>query len=1297
MSKHNTPANKQNFRKEYFIDLKKIYENQPNQDWTPDIKNDNGTMSLHQNLAERLTRSIWKAVRENDQSSKHDWVSGWSNLNYFISGERCSGKSTFLRYISRCIIGKESPFPSLEERVKEEAPPIEMLFFCDPTAMTSNEHFFIAIVAALNDWLKKQTQENTTNKNHYPPLRAYAPQKEKHFTDHIKTLAQGIRQLNNGRSSAKAELDAASQLSLGMTNSSRALTLKTQFDNLINDIAESYGVKAFLISIDDADIEFTKNKLIIEIIRTYLTHPRLIILFTGDTLLTHEAIREKQFSQFGLDFHKVDIVNQKRRWELTDAMTAQYIKKIFPPSNHLHLTSLHDTIKENKDYSFTIGYDSGEEQKEELEPFLHRLFINTLDNDTKRVKLLIEGFLRLPLRSIMHTLRYWGDRQIFSELGRLENLQREIDNLKHNTGEQQPKATSTKEESGHSTEHETKLQQAEEEGQMLKDAISHMLAKSFRSAFNDELLSMGFNKADLEMATPYQLAHGLLLHCFNSKDISYGHRLVISACRHDNQESTFFLAAKEAVIAQNFGDALSFALFGVFTVHAYRYYQQTSLVKDVQPNIGSYDLTKVQQYLRHKQQGFIDYLFSSKNEDPLRWTRKISLIFLVHNGQKPTGNDTPAPLPIFLSRGVYYLSNRTDIELVNHILSNQFNSIIGASDNGHDDAEDSFRLFLLLLISCGQASNHQNVYYLSAYNIFGFILNCYNICNEKAPDGEDAKTWTNNRLNEFIQGFYAPFAKANDIPTWGGAFPVPKECADIHPPVFDTALLAKSTSHLSSEIYDWFTQDTKLSHLCAFDIGQAADSIYRTLCNLCNSILSDTRNSLSEDDPSPLLEAIRQLVIHIPSSVDSTEKATKPALVACISKFPLCLNLKVLCDKLKTAAEEAEEQAVAISSLPFLIRNLSNSISTTKEEIANIEKMIKDYFPDFRSIKRMVASPSPFLFCKDSKHTLRESQTICQYFSRMKEHFSTIREALHLCSKRKRNIKRSSPGIYLHFYGHLKKEVQKCLAVRAEMRRFRNEIRQAFMKELAVEISDIRKKHNKDLREQQRELDTLLRDLKLTSIHKIDNRGGSVKPDAMSNAAQTAVKFYRIWKQHQHQSNASTHETEGEISELSDVKNLKPLCDKLHISESTYINIFSPHTEGIVNNQQEKHKEIKSIFEQYAKNVKANLHQLSRETKQAADSYLAMVPHLNESNREQRRDRMLTLINKMEDSLYSLQNIMTRNMNTEFSLNGIPNNNMFVDFCGEYNLRPAFHEVYATLFTIQREIETFRPIREDDN
>ncbi len=524
----------------------------------------------------------------------------------------------------------------------------------------------------------------------------------------------------------------------------------------------------------------------------------------------------------------------------------------------------------------------------------------------------------------MHTLRYWGDRRLFKRLRELEHLQRETA--------------------------ENSLTQIAE----LREEITELLAESFRSSFNDELLSMGFSKADLEMQTPYQLARGLLLHCFSSKDISYGHRLLISACRYDNQESTLFLSAKEALMIRNFGDALSFILFGVFTIHAYRYYQQTSMVKDVQPNIASYDLAKVEQYLRHKQQGFIDYLFSSNNEDPMRWTRKISLILLVHNGYRPSRDAPPEPLPLFLSRGVYYLSQKNDIELLNQMFQMQY-SLISAPGKKDEEQRDAFRVYLMLLISCGQAGNHQNVYYLSAYNILGFILYCYKLCQGDASAREEGQEARADRVKAFLERRIRKFIKTNDMPTWGGAFPIPKESADIHTHASgDRAVreLERFIADMAYDIVDWYKKCPQDLRLCAFELGQVADELYRIISNTCNSILSATQNGISQRNGMHLPEILSQLVSHHASPPDKTEAAVASAssgdtgihkLRRCIGSFPLSNNLPHLCRLILKAANEAIAPALVASSAPSNINLCAFSEYQWLRAIAHPEKAFNPF------------------------------------------------------------------------------------------------------------------------------------------------------------------------------------------------------------------------------------------------------------------------------------------------------------------------------------------------------------------
>ncbi len=1269
--------------KDVIIDLNKIYDNQPNQDWISYSKRPhrNDVISLHQDLAASLTTEVWEAVHYNRLSGKECWEKGWTSLNYFISGERGSGKSTFLHYVTRCIIGKEDPFTALELKPSAEVPTIEMLFFCDPTAMRSNENFFISIIAALRDWLRKQTKTSNMEERRCMKMEASSHQKEQRILDQIKSLAHGIRQLNNGSSSSEAELDPVSQLSIGITNSSNAWKLKREFDALINEVASSYDIDAFLIAIDDADIEFTKNKLIIEIIRTYLTHPRLIIMFTGDTTLTHEAIREKQFGQFDLDFHKADIVNQKRRWELTDAMTAQYIKKIFPPSNHRLLISLYDTVTENKSkYTYKIAYNlHGEQKKEELLPFLERLFARTIEYTPERIRFLIEGFLRLPLRSIMHTLRYWGDRQLFDLLKDLERLSDKID-------EQLEKKNDDKEDL-------EKIHNSIRRSVDFRAKISRLMAESFRSAFHNELLSLGFRKNELEMTNTYQLARGLLLHCFNSKDVSYGHRLATSACRHDNQESTFFLAAKEASMVTHFGHALSYALFGVFSVHAYRYFQQTGVGKNVKLDVATYDNNKIEQYLRHQRQDFIDYLFASNNEDPLRWTRKLSLIFLVHSKNESSQNQTTSPTHLFLSRGVYYLSEKNDIKLLNQILKNQIKRI---NDPEAKNKWDAFLVYLMLLISCGKASNLQNVYYLSAYNIFGFILQCYNICLEADRAGKDA-AGRKEQLTEGLGKILSDFLSAHDIPSWGGAFPRPEEYADIqeqtvNPERGDWKMLIEL---MADKIIKWYADSLWFAPLYAFELGEEADNIYRTICNTSNALLSETSN----DDPllsaTSLLNVFSGLVTHL---TDHAEKETNGiSLIARLSSFPLCVNSKHFAEQIRNAAQQAERQTLATSSLSFWITSLNRKISSGQNNIESLKEEIENYFVRFRDDDEPIASAKPFLFCNNIEKTIGGSQNIHHYFSRINENLTEMREALLQCTKNGKAIKLSHPDEYIRLKQRIWEQMEIYLSVKADLRVFRRKISNAFQDELKTEIANSQKQFERERKQLQKSLKSLLKKLRRTVSEKTDSpeevspednvKPAAMKPAAMSSSTRTVMRFYAHWKNNQEDIDSLEIDASEWISDLRDTPYMKNLCKELRLKEEDYTQLFASYESGIISEPSGEHQEIEEIFKTHAEEFADNLESLDEELEQSIDSYKERLAHAIPERRETVRFKMLSDIDKLEKSLYALQNLMTLNIDVEKELKLKLHPNVQADFEAEFALRYAFYSVFITLYSIRRTIE----------
>lgn len=252
------------------------------------------------------------------------------NNIFFIDGTRGAGKTTFLEAASEYLT-KNDRLPGLPPKGDWT---LFNLIRIDPTLIETGEHVFFTVLAALADAV-----ESTVKKHPEGKQRGEIEVWRKS----LKNLAKGVNLL--GAKNAIDFSDDYLNLDQGLANARSGARLEEAFRELVYDASKIVGVDAFLLSFDDVDTDFTEGYKVLELIRRYLQCPQLIVLITGDLQLYTHLVRAQQFHNLGNALHEQDTSRADERSRLVDHLEQQYLLKLFPLPNRIHLSPLAQIIE----------------------------------------------------------------------------------------------------------------------------------------------------------------------------------------------------------------------------------------------------------------------------------------------------------------------------------------------------------------------------------------------------------------------------------------------------------------------------------------------------------------------------------------------------------------------------------------------------------------------------------------------------------------------------------------------------------------------------------------------------------------------------------------------------------------------------------------------------------------------------------------------------------------------------------------------------------------------------------------
>lgn len=286
---------------------------------------------IYRDDCDKMCKNIWKKVENNVGKGEppRQKQTILHHTCFFINGGRGSGKTTLMRAVTKRVC----------EKAPIGFPKITLLAEIDPTELADSEHFFIHMLGRVQRMLSEYRHKYTLpdcEKAHYQ--KAYAV---------ISNMSRGLGLLINNPESLRNPSDADFHVQQSVEDCVSGSKLREEFAELIEELCKLFKVDAFLVTVDDADMNFNKCKEVFETVRKYLINPRMVYLFAGDLKLYTMVIRAMQMEHFGKMAIAYDAPRRIHRYQLLDVLEDQYVMKLFPVDNRVWLTDFAAVLESN--------------------------------------------------------------------------------------------------------------------------------------------------------------------------------------------------------------------------------------------------------------------------------------------------------------------------------------------------------------------------------------------------------------------------------------------------------------------------------------------------------------------------------------------------------------------------------------------------------------------------------------------------------------------------------------------------------------------------------------------------------------------------------------------------------------------------------------------------------------------------------------------------------------------------------------------------------------------------------------
>lgn len=325
-------------------------------------------------------------AKDNSDCVKDDEGSHRTPNCFFIDGPRGAGKSTLLRAIRHILLD--------EKRATDHEKHITLysLADIDPTELGRGENFFIYLLGKIYATLEREfatCYDDNTTKSIQEALQS------------IRDMSIGLQILMDSNGVLKNDDAPEFFLENCLEKCANSSMMRKKLSMLIDTLAKIVRKDVFLVTIDDADINFSKCEDVLEYIRKYMHSPRLIFIFAGDIQLYSQVIRGMHLQNFPKKQLKHDKLQEENRNMLLNRMEEQYLLKLFPTDYRIRIPSVKTIINDNRRILVRLTKHDNEKGVEALGVKETLAMLVKI----KSKKATIDTILTLPLRSFLFLLR----------------------------------------------------------------------------------------------------------------------------------------------------------------------------------------------------------------------------------------------------------------------------------------------------------------------------------------------------------------------------------------------------------------------------------------------------------------------------------------------------------------------------------------------------------------------------------------------------------------------------------------------------------------------------------------------------------------------------------------------------------------------------------------------------------------------------------------------------------------------------------------------------------------------------